>query len=125
MFKYIFIAIFIIACEDNGETEIEILLKEESSKQDSIQNILNSINKREEAQKNLLKNVAKICHLQLIELENGHVEDSLRLAEFTVKMKLMYPDTDRQVLRRVAMKIESCEEYRVKAANKRKNTKKR
>lgn len=95
-------------------------LQREKTKQDSIQLVLESLRKREQAAKDLKENVTQMCQLQLLALENGSPDDSLRLKQFTVKMKDLYPNSDRKVLRRMAMNIDSCEEYRQKAKEKRK-----
>lgn len=109
------------SCESQEEKEQAQKDKIFQLKQDSIQQVIESLRQREEANKNLIHNVRKMCEYQLLQLENGSPEDSLRLAEFTQKMKRIYPDSDRNVLRRIAMNIDPCEEYRTKVSKKRKN----
>lgn len=111
--------IFLIGCNELEKEQAE-KLQIEKAKQDSIQMVLESLRQRELAAKNLKDNVTKMCQLQLLALENGAPDDSLRLQQFTVEMKELYPNSDRKVLRRMAMNIDSCEEYRQKAGEKRK-----
>ena len=113
------IASLFIACEDKTAIEAEARLKLEQAKQDSIAKVMESMRQREIAQRNLKDNVRKMCELQLIALENAQPTDSARLEEFTLKMKSLYPSADRGALRRIAMNIEPCEEYRVKSSKNR------
>lgn len=114
------IALFLLACQDT-ESEQEIISQNDQRIQDSIEVELQALREREQAAKDLRKNVEKMCQFQLLVMENGSPEDSIRLNEYALEMKRLYPNSNRKALRRVAMDIDSCEEYRTLASKKRKS----
>lgn len=112
--------LFSQSCEYDEDRELAAKDQVFQSKQDSIQQVIESLRHREEANKKLIENVRKTCDYQLLQLENGSVADSMRLRNFIIEMKDLYPQSERDVLRRIAMDIESCEEYRHKISKRRK-----
>lgn len=114
------LSVFLVSCEDT-QSEQEIIAQHDKKIQDSIEVELQALREREQAAKDLRKNVEKMCQFQLLVLENGSPEDSLRLHDYALEMKRLYPNSNRKALRRVAMEIDSCEEFRELASKKRKS----